>query len=92
MITIKHTFLLIAVVTTAFLSTALVGSSAFYAQTCFVVKTDSDSDTNDDYVDEYEWGVNAPQPIRVESVCNARFKNQQFTGNVQAGPTCFQVG
>jgi hypothetical protein len=26
----------------------------FYAQTCFVVKTDSDSDTNDDYVDEYE--------------------------------------
>ena len=64
----------------------------FYAQTCFVVKTDSDSDTNDDYVDEYEWGVNAPQPIRVESVCNARFKNQQFTGYVQAGPTCFQVG
>jgi len=64
----------------------------FYNQTCFVVKTDSDSDTNDDYVDEYEWGVNAPQPIRVESVCNARFKNQQFTGYVQAGPTCFQVG
>jgi hypothetical protein len=64
----------------------------FYAQTCFVVKTDSDSDTNDDYVDEYEWGVNAPQPIRVESVCNARFRNQQFTGYVQAGPTCFQVG
>lgn len=64
----------------------------FYAKTCFVVKTDSDSDTNDDYVDEYEWGINAPQPIRVESVCNARFKNRQFTGNVQAGPTCFQVG
>jgi hypothetical protein len=64
----------------------------FYAQTCFVVKIDSDSDTNDDYVDEYEWGINAPQPIRVESVCTARFKNQDFTGYVQAGPTCFQVG
>jgi hypothetical protein len=64
----------------------------FYAQTCFVVKTDSDSDTNDDYVDEYEWGVNAPQPIRVESVCNAQFKGQRFVGNVQAGPQCFLVG
>jgi hypothetical protein len=64
----------------------------FYAQTCFVVKTDSDSDTNDDYVDEYEWGVNAPQPKRVESVCNAEFKGQRFVGNVQAGPECFLVG
>jgi hypothetical protein len=64
----------------------------FYAQTCFVVKTDSDSDTNDDYVDEYEWGVNAPQPKRVESVCTARFKGQQFVGGVQAGSQCFVVG
>jgi hypothetical protein len=64
----------------------------FYAQTCFVVKTDSDSDTNDDYVDEYEWGVHSSQPIRVESVCNAEFKGQRFTGNVQAGPQCFLVG
>jgi hypothetical protein len=64
----------------------------FYAQTCFVVKIDSDSDTNDDYVDEYEWGVNAPQPIRVESVCNALYRCQRFVGNVQAGPQCFLVG
>lgn len=64
----------------------------FYAQTCFVVKTDSDSDTNDDYVDEYEWGVNAPQPKRIESVCTARFKGQQFVGGVQAGSQCFVVG
>jgi hypothetical protein len=64
----------------------------FYAQTCFTVKRDSDSDTNDDYVDEYEWGVNAPQPKRVESVCNALFKNQQFVGRVDAGPQCFVVG
>lgn len=64
----------------------------FYAQTCFVVKVDSDSDTNDDYVDEYEWGVNAPQPKRVESGCDAQFKGQRFRGNVQAGPLCFLVG
>jgi hypothetical protein len=56
------------------------------------VKTDSDSDTNDDYVDEYEWGVNAPQPKRVESQCTAQFKGQQFAGGVQAGPQCFVVG
>lgn len=75
--------------------TARIESSyidTFYAQTCFVVKIDSDHDSNDDYVDEYEWGINAPQPIRVNSVCNARFKNQDFTGSVQAGPPCFQVG
>lgn len=64
----------------------------FYNQICFVVKVDSDSDTNDDYVDEYEWGVNAPQPKRVESLCSARFKGQQFGGGVQAGPTCFVLG
>lgn len=64
----------------------------FFAQTCFVVKRDSDSDTNDDYVDEYEWGVNAPQPKRVESVCSAQFKGQRFVGRVEAGPQCFVVG
>lgn len=64
----------------------------FFAQTCFVVKRDSDSDTNDDYVDEYEWGVNAPQPKRVESVCRAQFKGQGFVGRVEAGPQCFVVG
>lgn len=61
----------------------------FFAQVCAVVKTDSDSDTNDDYVDEYEWGVSAPQPKRVESQCRAQFKGQTFTGGVQAGPLCF---
>lgn len=64
----------------------------FYAQTCFVVKRDRDSDTNDDYVDEYEWGVNAPQPRRVVSMCRALFKGQQFAGSVEAGPTCFVLG
>ena len=64
----------------------------FFAQTCFVVKRDSDSDRNDDYVDEYEWGVNAPQPKRVESMCTAQFKGQTFAGRVEAGSPCFVVG
>jgi hypothetical protein len=64
----------------------------FFAQTCFVVKRDSDSDTNDDYVDEYEWGVNAPQPKRVESICNTLWKGRQLVGGVQAGSQCFVVG
>jgi hypothetical protein len=42
----------------------------FYAQTCFVVKVDSDSDTNDDYVDEYEWGSAHPTEAR-RSFCSA---------------------
>lgn len=60
-------------------------------QTCAVVKIDSDSDTNDDYLDEYEWGVNAPQPLRVISVCTARWKNRTFEAPVEAGPDCFVV-
>lgn len=55
---------------------------------CAVVKADSDSDSNDDYVDEYEWGVNAPQPVRVESFCRAEWQSQVFTGRVSAGANC----
>ena len=64
----------------------------FYAQVCFVVKRDSDSDTNDDYVDEYEWGSFSSPPKRVESFCTARFKNQDFAGRVEAGSQCFTIG
>lgn len=64
----------------------------FYAQTCFVVKRDSDSDTNDDYVDEYERGVFSSPPRRVESLCSALFKGQRFVGRVEAGPPCFTIG
>jgi hypothetical protein len=60
-------------------------------QTCTAVKVDSDSDTNDDYLDEYEWGVNAPQPLRVVSICTAVWKGRTFTAQVEAGPTCFEV-
>jgi hypothetical protein len=61
-------------------------------QTCAAVKFDSDHDTNDDYLDEYEWGVNAPQPLRVISVCTARWKGQDFgPTQVEAGTVCFEV-
>lgn len=64
----------------------------FYMQTCFVVKRDSDSDTNDDYVDEYEWGLGGSPPKRVESFCSALFKGQRFEAVVVAGDSCFVVG
>ena len=64
----------------------------FYAQICIVVKRDSDSDTNDDYVDEYEWGSFSSPPKRVESFCTARFKGQDFAGRVEAGTQCFTLG
>jgi hypothetical protein len=60
-------------------------------QVCSAVKFDSDSDTDDDYVDEYEWGVNAPQPLRVVSNCSADWQGQPFFGQVSAGPECFEV-
>jgi hypothetical protein len=60
-------------------------------QVCSAVKIDSDEDTNDDYVDEYEWGVNAPQPLRVVSNCSANWHGERFEGQVSAGPDCFEV-
>jgi hypothetical protein len=64
----------------------------FVGQTCAVVKVDSDSDTNDDYLDEYEWGINAPQPLRVVSLCTAQWKGRHFAAQVEAGEACFEVG
>jgi hypothetical protein len=60
-------------------------------QTCAAVKVDSDSDTNDDYLDEYESGVNAPQPLRVVSLCTAQWKGRTFSAQVEAGQDCFEV-
>lgn len=60
-------------------------------QVCSAVKIDSDSDTDDDYVDEYEWGVNAPQPLRVVSNCSADWHGERFGGQVAAGEECFEV-
>ncbi|HEX8933361.1 MAG TPA: hypothetical protein VF788_04045, partial [Pseudonocardiaceae bacterium] len=62
-------------------------------QTCAALKVDSDSDTNDNYLDEYEWGVNAPQPLRVVSICTAHWEGEVFgPTQVEAGEPCFEVG
>jgi len=55
---------------------------------CEVVKVDSDSDRNDTYVDEYEWGWNSPQPERVASACRALWHNAFFADVVTAGDGC----
>jgi hypothetical protein len=52
---------------------------------CAVVKRDADSDTNDDYVDEYEYGVLAKTPSSVRSFCQARWKGENFGGTVGKG-------
>lgn len=52
---------------------------------CGITKTDSDSDTNDDYVDEYEVGVFANPAGSVRSFCQARWKNQNYGGTVSKG-------
>jgi hypothetical protein len=58
---------------------------------CAPVKFDSDSDTDDDHVDEYEWGVNAPQPLRVVSTCSADWHGMRFAGQVEAGTPCTEI-
>lgn len=55
---------------------------------CEVVKVDSDSDRNDTYLDEYEWGWNSQQPERVSSACRALWHNGFFGDVVTAGDGC----
>jgi hypothetical protein len=59
----------------------------FLGSFCFSAKTDSDSDTNDDYVDEYEWAVGIPAqtPDGVRSVCTAQWGGRPYTGVVRLG-------
>ena len=53
---------------------------------CSVAKRDSDSDTNDDYVDEYEWGtINTSAPTGVESFCQATWRQKLYSGVVSQG-------
>lgn len=52
---------------------------------CVVAKHDSDSDTNDDYVDEYEWGVNSSPPTGVRSICTAMWKGATYSRVVTKG-------
>ncbi len=55
---------------------------------CQVVKVDQDSDRNDDYLDEYEWGWNAQQPERVAALCRAQWGHARFADLVTAGDGC----
>jgi hypothetical protein len=50
------------------------------------VKQNSDSDSDDDDVDAYEWGINSAQPHRVVSICTARWRGENISGSVEAGP------
>lgn len=49
---------------------------------------DQDSDRNDNYLEEYEWGWNAQQPNRVVSLCRARWHHALFADVVTSGSGC----
>jgi hypothetical protein len=55
---------------------------------CAVVKIGHDSDRDDSYVDQYEWGINAQQPERVAALCRAQWNNARFADIVTAGEGC----
>ena len=52
---------------------------------CGVVKRDSDTDTNDDYVDEYEWGIASSMPSGVRSTGTILWKGLTYSRVVQNG-------
>lgn len=56
---------------------------------CALVKTDYDSDKNDNYVDEYEWAVGFkvdPPASSVHSICTAIWNSRVYRDTVQSGP------
>jgi hypothetical protein len=55
---------------------------------CQIHAADRDTARNNTYLDEYEWGWNAPQPERVASVCQAIWHNERFTDLVTTGVGC----
>jgi hypothetical protein len=55
---------------------------------CKLVAHDFDSDRDDTYLDEYEWGINSQQPERVVSLCRAQWHHAQFADVVTAGSGC----
>jgi hypothetical protein len=68
--------------------TSTYGSFLEWHGHCFAVHTDSDSDTNDDYVDEYEWffggGVESGFD-GVRSSCVATWHDRVYPGTVEYG-------
>jgi hypothetical protein len=64
----------------------------YVQQTCAIVKIDSDHDNNDEFLEEYEWGINSPQPLRVKSLCTATWRGEEFGPTlVEKGEECFEV-
>jgi hypothetical protein len=55
---------------------------------CEVVANGHDSDRNDTYVDQYEWGWHSQQPERVAALCRAQWHNERFAELVTAGEGC----
>ena len=62
-----------------------------WGQTCAVGVIDEDSDTNDDYLDEYEWGLFSEQPERVVSLCRVQWNGHRLAGMVSTGDKCFTI-
>jgi hypothetical protein len=60
-------------------------------QVCTAI-SDSDSDTNDNHVDEYESGLFSEQPVRVVSLCRVQWNGRRIAGIVSKGQECFAIG
>ncbi|MCU5743745.1 hypothetical protein [Bacillus thuringiensis] len=58
-------------------------------QSCAVGKQDSDSETNDNYLEESEWGIFSPAPNGVNSTCSANWQGKLYYGNVSEGDCAF---
>jgi hypothetical protein len=55
---------------------------------CQVVANGHDSDRNDTYLDQFEWGWHSQQPERVAALCRAQWHNERFAEIVTAGEGC----
>jgi hypothetical protein len=64
-----------------------------HAQTCAPIY-DQDRGSNDDYMDESEWGTRSvsERPHRIESLCRVQWHDHRFTGVVSTGDDCYPVG
>ena len=63
-----------------------------FNQVCAVGRIDSDEDFNDNYLDEYEWGIGSHPYPRVESLSRAQWNSKRISGVTSVGPECFTVG
>ncbi|MBI4853792.1 MAG: hypothetical protein HY819_18515 [Acidobacteria bacterium] len=70
-----------------FVSASITGHYALDPITCFEVKTDFDSDTTDNFLNEFEFGVNSTPASGVRSECRALWNGINFRETVAKG--CF---